>query len=212
VERVNRLESIAWDALVVLFYSPVALGCLLWLYRFGGEWAVVRRTVGEHLLRDAALGLLAGLGLVLLTRALARLPVGQRMVGAFREELGHLGPRSWVVVALASAVGEELLFRAVLQPSLGWAAATLLFAAAHVPWQRELWPWPVFALVSGAVLGGLYELTGAVAASVVAHAVVNGLNLMWIATASTGSATSSPAPRGASPPTATPRTGSRTDG
>lgn len=208
----TRLESTGWDALVVLFYSPVALGSLLWLFRLGGEWAVWRRTLGEHPLRDVGLGLLAGALLVGASRALARLPAGQAMVASMQEELGHLGPSSWVVVATSSAVGEELLFRGVLQPMWGLVAASLLFALAHVPFERALWPWPVFAFVAGLVFGGLYALTGAVLAGVVAHALVNGLNLRWIARASTGSARSSPAHPPGGPPIATPRTGSQTGG
>jgi membrane protease YdiL (CAAX protease family) len=84
------------------------------------------------------------------------------------------------VIAASSSIGEELLFRAVLQDRLGIGIATALFALAHFPAERDLWPWPVVALPMGLLFGGLYEWTGAALAPIVAHAVINLLNLRLV--------------------------------
>lgn len=79
-------------------------------------------------------------------------------------------------VALLSGLAEEALMRAVLQPLIGLLAAAGLFALLHVVPDRDLWLWPVFALVLGLGFGMLFERYGFPAAAI-AHA---GLNLMAI--------------------------------
>lgn len=205
--------SLGYTLLALLFYAPVVLGSLLWLLESGGTWALWRRTVGEAPAFDASLGLVAGLLLVGASRAVALSGPGRAMVAEMATFVGDAGAGTWALLAIVSALGEELFFRAVVQPLWGVLPASLLFGLAHVPFERALWPWPLVAAGAGLAFGGLYEATGAVLAPVVAHLVVNALNLPWIASyASTGSATSSPAPRRASRPSGTPRTGSRTDG
>ncbi|MBW2253922.1 MAG: CPBP family intramembrane metalloprotease, partial [Deltaproteobacteria bacterium] len=86
-----------------------------------------------------------------------------------------------VALATCSAVGEELVFRGALQPEIGVIWATVAFAAVHVPFEPDMWPWPLFALAVGVLLAGLFEITGAVVAPVSAHLVINAHNLWLIA-------------------------------
>lgn len=176
----GEAEDAALNALVILFYLPVAFGSLVYLSWSGGEYALVVRTIGEAPARDAGLGAVAGLALVAVSRVAARLPSGRQMVAVFQRALGRPSLLSCVALACAAAIAEELLFRAVLQPQLGIWLVTLLFAAAHFPFDRALALWPLLALPTGLVFGALYEYTGATTASIVAHALVNGLNLLWI--------------------------------
>jgi hypothetical protein len=201
----ERVEEWALNGLVVLFYLPVVLGSLLYLFWSGGEFALWVRTLGEHRLRDGALGLGVGLGLIAATRAFARLPPGRAMADALGRAIGTPALLTCVILAVCSASGEELLFRAVLQPRVGIAVASVLFAAAHPPYERALWPWPLVALPMGFAFGGLYELTGAALAGIVAHAALYAANLWWIgqrlsAASATGSARSSPGARPPPPP------------
>jgi membrane protease YdiL (CAAX protease family) len=99
-----------------------------------------------------------------LARALARL-IGQRTLG------------ECVALALVSGIGEEAFFRGALQPQLGLVGASLLFALAHFAPRRELLPWTAFSLAAGFALGWLFEATGNLVAPIVAHAVVNAINL-----------------------------------
>lgn len=177
----SEVEDAALNTLVVLFYLPVALGSLVYLFWSGGEYRLLIRTVGEHPARDVGLGVLAGLVVVLASRLAARLPAGRRMVAVFAQAIGRPTLVACVVLAFAAAIGEELLFRAVLQPDLGIWLVTMLFAAAHFPYDRDLALWPLLAFPTGLLFGALFDLTGAALAPIVAHGVVNTLNLRWIA-------------------------------
>ena len=102
-----------------------------------------------------------------------------RLVAFVEERIAPLfagcRPAELALVALAAGVGEELLFRGVLQPALaahvppGWAvlAVGLLFGAVH-------WLTPTYALLAGLVgtyLGALYAASGNLLAPIVAHAL-----------------------------------------
>jgi hypothetical protein len=80
-----------------------------------------------------------------------------------------------VVMAMAAGVGEELLFRAALQPLVGLWFSSLLFTAVHywVPLKgtaRVVYGGFVFAV--GIALGLLLEFAGLIAA-MTAHAAVD---------------------------------------
>jgi membrane protease YdiL (CAAX protease family) len=88
---------------------------------------------------------------------------------------GGSGPAAIVLVALLAGVGEETLFRGVIQPALAahlsaWAAVALtalLFGLAH-------WVTPTYALLAGIVgayLGALLVLGGNLLIPIVAHAL-----------------------------------------
>lgn len=78
------------------------------------------------------------------------------------------------VISLAAGVGEELLFRGLIQGGLsGWTgeaaalvAASLLFGLAHPITQTYV----VLAALIGLYLGGLWLVTGNLLAPIVAHA------------------------------------------
>lgn len=75
-----------------------------------------------------------------------------------------------VVVAVSTALGEELLFRGALQPRLGLLPTSLLFAVLHV--QYTLSPAWLIIFVVGLSLG-LLRLWRNTTAAVVAHFVYN---------------------------------------
>ena len=89
--------------------------------------------------------------------------------------------QNWTsLLALASGFAEELLFRGALWPHLGLAGTSLLFGLVHMLPRRALALYPVFAALVGVVFGLVRSGTGSVVAAMVAHAVVNGLNLTWL--------------------------------
>ena len=177
----DPLEEWVWNALVVLFYLPVALGCLLYLIWTDGLFVIHRQILGPTPLADATLGLAVALPIVGLSRQITpRFVLTRRLARALARATGALGWPSCLLIAASSAVGEELLFRAVIQERLGIGVGVILFAAAHVPLERDLLLYPVFALGAGAILGGLYHATEATMAPIACHFVVNLLNLRWI--------------------------------
>ena len=93
------------------------------------------------------------------------------------------GKRPWVV-GLCAGVGEELLFRAALQPLVGLWLGAILFAAAHMKtaalgssssWKRLAYILNV--AVAGVALGLVFEHLGLLAA-VLIHATIDIVGLL----------------------------------
>lgn len=127
-------------------------------------------------------GLVAGLGLALASRlAAAHLSWVRALAYEFRNMIGHLAAREAFCVALLSGCSEEILFRGALQPAVGLWLTTLIFGILHVGPTRRFIPWTVMALGAGLLFGGLFAHTGNVLASVLAHVLVNYLNLRYLA-------------------------------
>ena len=93
-----------------------------------------------------------------------------------------LAPEAIPLVALASSIGEEALFRGALVPLVGVVASSVLFGALHQVRGRSRLPWWAFATVVGLVLGALLRATGSLLGPLVAHAAINGLNLRFLVT------------------------------
>jgi membrane protease YdiL (CAAX protease family) len=89
--------------------------------------------------------------------------------------------RIWhiVLISALAGLGEELLFRGVLQPLVGLPAASLVFGAVHVG-GRGFVGYGIWAACIGALFGWLMLATGGLLAPVVAHAVYDALALAYV--------------------------------
>ncbi|MBK6325420.1 MAG: CPBP family intramembrane metalloprotease [Chloroflexi bacterium] len=76
----------------------------------------------------------------------------------------------WLLLAMATGLGEELLFRGALQPVFGLGFTALLFAFAHV--QYGLTPVTLVVFVIGIVLGLIRRKHGT-AVSIFVHSGYN---------------------------------------
>jgi len=136
---------------------------------------------GSQLFGHALLGLLAGGGLIGVSRLWTRYSrVGRVLAQHLASVLGPQTGMSVVVLALASGLGEEVFFRGALQPRVGLLPASLLFGLAHLAPRRDLALWAGFALLAGLILGALFEYTGNLLAPAIAHVLVNAVNLRWL--------------------------------
>jgi membrane protease YdiL (CAAX protease family) len=131
--------------------------------------------------RAALLGALAAVPMIVFLLVTLRWPIGPfREIRRFldRNLLPALEGRRWsdlALIALAAGVGEEMLFRGVIQGSLGDAlgrwpglvAASAAFGILH-PVTRA---YAVIAALLGAYLGLVWLVTGNLLAPMVAHAV-----------------------------------------
>jgi hypothetical protein len=167
--------------LALVFYGALLGAALLWAWwadqplGFASEEAAAR---GVAPLRDAGAGALVGLAVVLLSSWFTRhTRAGDRLARALALLVGRRTAAECVALALASGIGEEAFFRGAMQPQLGLVATSLLFGLAHFAPRRDLVPWTGFSLAAGFALGALFEATGNLVAPVVAHAIVNGVNL-----------------------------------
>ena len=169
--------------LVIALMTQGALIALAWwssrVLALTPQWGVVQRDIVIGL--GAALALALG-NYLLLTRAPSNWVVdGVRT--AYRETIvplfGGLGPFGIVLIGTAAGVGEEWLFRGVVQPITGLAASSILFGVAHIGGARMV-PFGVWAAAMGLVMGTLAILTSGLTAPMVAHGVYDILALAYI--------------------------------
>jgi len=182
----SRPDRVHWLGAGTVFYGVLA--AVAWAWRsglYGEPLFFVSREASDRgiaWLPDLALGVAAGLGVVGLSAlSTARTDWGQRLADRMAELLADLPFSHALWLALLSGFGEELLFRGALQPRVGWFVASLLFGLVHVGPGRDFLPWTVFAILAGGLFGGLFLATGNLVAPIVAHAVVNGINLPLLA-------------------------------
>jgi membrane protease YdiL (CAAX protease family) len=168
--------------LVIGLYGGMAIVALLIaagrgnpdLYRLGDmpHWL---------LLGGPAIGAAVGLTVVAMTRLATKYFEWARDLNAsFRDLLGQLTGREIVILALASSIGEELLFRGALLPWLGIWIQAAIFALLHVGPKKRFLPWTASAFVLGVAFGELAIRTGNLGGPIAAHFMINFLNLRFI--------------------------------
>ncbi len=184
---VNDTTSGRIVRLTLLVYGPLAAVGVIWAVWRGSGPLLSHPEPWLDLPAPLAHGIGIGLGLALagatigLTRAgTARFAWMRRLHQSFREILGGLGGGSVVMLALASGIGEELFFRAGAQPTLGWTITSILFGVVHVGPDRRFLPWTLWAVAMGFLLGAVYQSTGSILGPIVAHVLINGVNLAYI--------------------------------
>ena len=170
----------------VLVFALATQGLLI-VIASGASRIMALSPVWGQPMRDLAIGLvaallLAGVNYWLLARAPENWIV--RGVRAVYDEMliplfARLDRLGIVAIGAAAGLGEEWLFRGVLQPVLGFWLTSLLFGLAHVGGIRML-PFGVWATGMGLVMGGLAIATGGLIAPIVAHGVYDMLALEYI--------------------------------
>ena len=127
-------------------------------------------------------GLAAGLLIVFASRmALYRFEWARSLHRELRHMLSPLSDVEIVVLALASSIGEEMFFRGALLPAIGLAGSSAVFALLHIgPKARHL-PWTASSFVVGLLFGAMFQWTGDLTGPIIAHFLVNFLNLRHVA-------------------------------
>lgn len=158
--------------LATLFYGLGLLGPALVLRGLWFEDWVYLDDLGSP---SAAAVLVATGGTVLLLLAtpwLMRFDWTKRVGELTHRMFGPLGMLHAAWLGIVSGFCEELLFRGALQPMIGLVPASILFALAHFAAG-----WWLFALFMGIALGALYIWDGNLWPCVLAHALLNAINL-----------------------------------
>ena len=167
--------------LASLFYIGFGIAAILWRLIAGASSPLAFNPHRSHFAAEATL-LSAALVLNILFDLYAHrlFPSARALFRSLGSAVGRIGVADAALLAAASALGEELLFRGAVQPSLGLPAATLLFALSHFPLRRELILWPIYALAIGLVLGYLRILGGDIWSAVLLHFSVNFFGLLHL--------------------------------
>lgn len=132
---------------------------------------------GSQVGRDCLLGAGTGLLVVGLTWLCRGLEAVQTLNEELRALLGRPSSLAIAVLAVSSAVGEEILFRGALQPLLGFWITALLFGLLHGGSSRRFRLWTVFAMAAGLLLGWLATYTENLLAPILCHMTINYFNL-----------------------------------
>lgn len=163
-------------------------------YLRGGPWThpepwIHMAPMTAHLY-SALLGLTLGLIAVAATLTLVRKTAWARALHAELRPLATgLPPVGIFVLAVFSSLGEELLFRSVLQTSTNIWVQALVFGLAHQLPGKARFTWALWATIMGVLFGALFQATGSLLGPLVAHATINAMNLRFLQNHST-----SPAP------------------
>jgi uncharacterized protein len=168
--------------LVLTLYLGLAAAGVAWSTLRGdpSAWRLAGREDTQTLLGIVA-GAMLGLGFVFASRlAVHRFEWARALHRDMRALLGPLPDAEVLVLAMASALGEEIFFRGALLPAIGLSASSLVFALLHVGPKLRYLPWTVYSLVAGLVFGQLYLWSGDLTGPVVAHFTVNFLNLRFL--------------------------------
>lgn len=180
-----RSFSSSWSrpALVMVLYLGLGAAALAWGGLRGQPNIWQPPGHGEPLvLAGIAMGILLGLAIVFVSRlALYRFDWARALHRDFRGLLNPMSDLEIVVLAGASSVGEEMFFRGALLPAIGLVGSSLAFALLHIgPKARHL-PWTVSSLGAGLMFGAIFIWTGDLTGPVLAHFLVNFLNLRHVA-------------------------------
>ncbi len=130
-----------------------------------------------------SLGLGVCLGAVTIgaTRAIVRRAEWARALhAALRPAVHGAGDGMLLALAVASATGEELLFRGLLVPTVGVLASSLVFGLLHQIRGAGRWGWMAWAMIMGLLFAVLFVGTGSLVGPLVAHAAINHANLRFL--------------------------------
>jgi membrane protease YdiL (CAAX protease family) len=109
-----------------------------------------------------------------------RAPWARALHFALRPAVHGAGEASLLAVAVASAAGEELLFRGLLVQVVGVVASSVVFGALHQVRGTARWGWMAWATAMGLLFGALFAATGSLVGPLVAHAGINHVNLRFL--------------------------------
>lgn len=175
-----------WSVLAVAYACMAGLALLV--SEFGMErsawlhpepWLPLGH-VASHLY-SLVLGIgLGGLAVPATRRLVERFDWAQELARTLRPVAQELSATGIVVVAVFSSVGEELLFRGLLQPWLGIWLQALLFGVLHQTRGRSRWAWVAWASIVGLLFGAIFAATGSLLGPLCAHAIINGFNLNYL--------------------------------
>jgi uncharacterized protein len=128
-----------------------------------------------------AMGVILAAATVLSSRVLVRRTQWARALHeALRPAVRDADGVMIACMAVASGVGEELLFRGLLVPLVGVALSSIGFGLLHQVRGPARWVWAIWAGAMGALFALVFAVTGSLAGAVLAHVAINGANLRYI--------------------------------
>jgi membrane protease YdiL (CAAX protease family) len=132
-------------------------------------------------LTSALCGIATAAIVVVSTRfVVGRFAWAQRLHAELRPVAQDLTVGQIFLLAGLSSLGEEILFRGLMTPTLGVLGSSVLFGLLHQVRGPSRWVWITWATAVGLVLGTIFAATGSLVGPLLAHAVVNAVNLGYL--------------------------------
>lgn len=181
-DRPSPAAPLSRASLVIGLYGAMALvGLLIAAGRGDPDLYGLTTSPTWWLLAGPGVGVAAGVLIVVASQqATHRYRWAKQLHNSFKDLLGPLTTRDIIILAAASSIGEELLFRGALMPWLGLWAQAAIFACLHIGPGRRFVPWTAMALAMGVGFGLMARYTCNLGAPIAAHFMINFLNLRFI--------------------------------
>jgi membrane protease YdiL (CAAX protease family) len=159
-----------------LFYGAFAVVAVAWNAFRGRGFSFFDDSLPSSLLLGAAAaGATVSLGFL----TYRVFPVFKRLADELAPHILDGASRGGLVlVAIFSGVGEEMVFRGVLQEEVGLVAASIIFGLVHIGPDRRYLVWTAWAVLAGFLFGILYRESGGLLAPTVAHVLHNAVTLL----------------------------------
>lgn len=182
--RTGRSAAI-WRVAAAYALLACFAGSLSFVLRDGAPWVHpspwMPATPLTAALTSALFGIATAAIVVVSTRfAVGRYAWAQRLHTELRPVAQDLTIGQILLLAGLSSLGEEILFRGLMTPALGVIVSSVLFGVLHQVRGPSRWVWMVWATAVGLVLGLIFVATGSLVGPLVAHAVVNAVNLGYL--------------------------------
>lgn len=123
---------------------------------------------------------LAGLAVVSARVMVARYAWARALHAELAPVVRGNSDRDLLVIALASGIAEELLFRGLGVQLVGVIGSSILFGLLHQVRGPARFAWMSWAAVMGLFLGLVFVATGSLLGPVVAHVMTNAINLRFV--------------------------------
>ena len=178
LEPLSRNQILIFMGITAIFLLAIAK---IW-QKLGGVQLLSFQFSPQALLWSIGLAL----GITLASGIVYRLWPAYRQSADFYLEL-VIKPLEWadlIWLGLLPGLSEELLFRGVMLPALGFnlaavAVSSVLFGVLHLSGNGQ-WPYVVWATIVGFALGYCALITGNLVVPVVAHIITNLISgLVW---------------------------------
>ncbi len=122
----------------------------------------------------------AALVIIVTRRLLQRAAWAHALHGKLRPFFRDADDAALWAMAIASGVAEEMFFRGFLSATIGVWLSSLVFGALHQVRGKGRWGWASSAFAVGLGMSVIYALTGELAGCIVAHVLINAINLRYL--------------------------------
>lgn len=172
----SKLPRNALALAACVWYGLMTLASVAWLWLRGRSDVLSSQATGEvGPWLSLLAGSVAGFGISGVIWLMVRyLPPFARLESRLQDAVGDLAESEIVVIALTSAIGEELFFRGALQDQVGPYFSTLIFGLLHAP---ALLIWGLVATALGFCFAMMIEAGLGFLSVTVAHALINFISL-----------------------------------